>query len=66
MLEDQQEQLNADLKATSRKCEEIKREIEIMKDSADVVWTQLVGKMDELRRFQQGLSDLEALKKELF
>jgi len=37
-----------------------------MKDSADVVWTQLVGKMDELRRFQQGLSDLEALKKELF
>ena len=65
-LEDQQEQLKADIKETSRTCKRVDREAEEMKDDINVSWTTLAEKVDESRRYKQGLEDLKELQKELF
>ena len=65
-LEDQQEQLKADIKETSRTCKETDRDVETMKDDINVSWTSLAEKIDESRRYKQGLEDLKNLQKELF
>jgi hypothetical protein len=37
-----------------------------MKDDIGVDWASLAEKIDEKRRFEQGLKDLKELKEELF
>lgn len=65
-MEDQEKQLEADITATSRKCDSLTREVETMKNDSQVSWIQLVEKIDELERYQKGLKTLEDLKTELF
>jgi hypothetical protein len=65
-VEDQEKQLGADITATSREITKKDREIEKMKNDPDVEWSNLVEIIDDKRRLQQGLKDLEALKEELF
>lgn len=65
-MEDQQEQLKADIKETSRKCKKLNREIEDMKNDLYVNWENLAKKIDELSRYEKGLSIFKSLEEELF
>ena len=66
LAEDNKDQLEADLKATSRALKEEKRTLEDLKSAAQLDSGKILNSQDKIEGLQKGVKALDKLIKELF